>query len=286
MKNLFKCCLFAVLLTLLLVPLRLSGIGTGIGLSSLVGFILFFYLTLFLLVKFKDKTAFWKIFVALIIGECILFPNVIYDLFFELPWFLPQLVIQTIGIICGYLYWKLEKSFGLLSFLPGCLITVFMFFQGYDYWLHYLNYETFTGKVNAYSLSQKLEGINQHNNKVTNQTFDNKIVLLDFWTTSCGVCFQKFPQLQAFYDKHKNDDSIAVFAVDKPLEEDTQNSAFKVIEEKGYNFPVLLPTDEELPEKFGVKAYPTTFVIDKQGNVVYKGGIEGAILMVKELKSK
>jgi thiol-disulfide isomerase/thioredoxin len=284
MKIFFKCITYTVLLTLLLVPIRLADIGPGIIWSSLVGFITFFYLTLFLLVKFKNKTQFWKIILALIIGECILFPNVIYDLFFELPWFLPQLVIQTIGIICGYLYLRLSKPLNVFSVLIGCLIAVFMFFQGFDYWLHYLNYETFTGKVNAYSLSQKLEGINQHNNKVTNQTLENKIVLLDFWHTRCGVCFQKFPQLQAFYDKYKNDDSIAVFAVDKPLEEDIQKGAFKVIEEEGYNFPVLLPTDEELPEKFGVKVYPTTFVINRQGNIVYKGGIEGAILMAEDLK--
>ncbi len=286
MKIFFKTCFSAVVVTLLLIPLRLSGIGMGIDLSSLVGFILFFYLTFFLFVKYKNETVFWNIFAALIIGECVLFPNVIYDLFSGLPWFLPQLLIQTIGIICGYLYWKLTKPLDFLIALISCLITVFMFFQGFDYWLHYLNYETFTGKINAHRLSQRFEGINQYNTKITNQTLNKKIALLDFWNTRCGVCFQKFPQLQAFYDKYKNDDSVVVFAVNKPLDEDKEKSAFKVIEEESYNFPVLLPTDEELPEKFGVKGYPTTFVIDKQGNVVYKGSIEGAVLMIEELKKQ
>ncbi len=286
MKIFFKCIISAIILTLLLAPIRMAEIGPGIDWSSLVGFIAFLYLTIFLLLKFKDKTQVWKIITALIIGEWLLCLNIIYELFFELPWALPQLVIQTIGIICGYLYLRLSKPLNVFSVLIGCLIAVFMFFQGFDYWFHKISYETFTGKVKAYKLPQNIEGINEKNTRINSQTFQNKIVLLDFWHTRCGVCFQKFPQLQAFYDKYKDNGSVVVFAVDKPIEEDKQKSAFKVIEEEGYNFPVLLPNDEELPEKFGVKGYPTTFVIDKQGNVVYKGGIEGAVLMVEELRKQ
>jgi thiol-disulfide isomerase/thioredoxin len=140
--------------------------------------------------------------------------------------------------------------------------------------------------VIAYDLNQRIVGIDEKNNRVTNKTLENKIVLLDFWHTKCGVCFQKFPLLQAFYDKYKNDDSIVIFAIDKPIEEDIEKSAFKVIEEEGYNFPVLLPTDEELPDKFGVFRFPATFVIDRQGHVVYKGDIEGAIILVEELRNQ
>ena len=58
-----------------------------------------------------------------------------------------------------------------------------------------------------------------------------------------------------------------------------------MIKKEGYSFPVVIPTDEELPEKFGVKGYPTTFVINQNNQIVYKGDIEGAIKMVDKLKS-
>jgi thiol-disulfide isomerase/thioredoxin len=196
---------------------------------------------------------------------------------------LPALIVGLLGIISGYLYLLIKKTLNLLPFLLSSFFVTFMVFQGWNYWFHYVSFNTFTGKISATNLKQNINGIDQNNKLITNETLANKIVLLDFWHTRCGVCFQKFPQLQAFYDKYKNDNSIAVYAVNKPIEEDKEKSAFKVIEEESYNFPVLLPNDEELAEKFGVKGYPTTFVIDKQSNIIYKGDIEGAIRMIEEL---
>jgi thiol-disulfide isomerase/thioredoxin len=108
--------------------------------------------------------------------------------------------------------------------------------------------------------------------------------LLDFWTTTCGVCFKKFPQVQAVHEKYQNDSSVKVLAVNTPLEEDKPNQAFNDIHKRGHIFPVVITKDEDLAEKFGVKGYPTTFVIDRNGQIVYKGDIEGAVKQVDLLK--
>jgi thiol-disulfide isomerase/thioredoxin len=256
----------------------------GFSHSSLFGFTVYFILTIWSFRRYSEKLTLWKILLALFLGLSVIqFPMRVFYFEKSLISF-PDYIVHILALLCGFLYWYSKKPLNILAGLFGFLIAFFMYFQGYTLWLHYLNFNTFTGKVTAYKLQQKIEGTNKNNNQTNNQTLENKIVLLDFWHTRCGVCFQKFPQLQAFYDKYKNDDSIAVFAVDKPIQEDKQKSAFKVIEEEGYNFPVLLPNDEDLPEKFGVKYYPTTFVINRQGNVVYKGSIEGAILTAEELK--
>lgn len=197
---------------------------------------------------------------------------------------LPFLVIHLLGIISGFFYIRFNNHIRFAPAVLSLFFTAFMAFQGWDYWLHYQNFGTFTGKINPYNLSLKIEGLDQNNNVINNRTFENKITLLDFWHTRCGICFQKFPQLQAFYEKYENNNSIAVFAVNKPIEEDKQKNAFQVIQEKGYAFPVLLPADEELPEKFGVKGYPTTFVINQTGQIVYKGDIKGAVEVIEALK--
>jgi thiol-disulfide isomerase/thioredoxin len=252
--------------------------------NTLLSFIGYFYLSCFCFKYFSKKLSLNAILVIIFATILLLQAFTIYTWFVWEAFGLPVVVADCFAVISAYFYVKNKSPKNLVLFLLSSCFVVFMYFQGWEVWIHKINYGTFTGKVSVYKLQQKIEGINQQNEQINNQTLTNKIVLLDFWHTKCGACFEKFPQLQAFYDKHKNDDSIAVFAVDKPLDEDKEKSAFKVIEEEGYNFPVLLPTDEEIPEKFGVKYYPTTFVIDKQGNVVYKGGIEGAILMVEELK--
>jgi thiol-disulfide isomerase/thioredoxin len=227
----------------------------------------------------------WQILTALIIGQWIIELPMRMTYFQESLISLPDTLHRTLGIICGFLYWRLEKPFSILTAVLGCSIAAFMFFQGYDYWLHKLNFGTFTGKVEASNLPAKFEAFDERNNFVTDENLSGKIVLLDFWHTRCGICFEKFPQVQALYDKYKNDSSVLIFAVDKPLEEDKPNQAFEIIREAGHSFPVVISKDEELPEKFGVSGYPTTFVIDRKGMIVYKGGIEGAVKMVDELKN-
>ncbi len=272
-------------LYLAIMPLRGSDFG-GFTTSAFIGFIAYVYLTIFCFDKCKGKISQVFILFGVFIGLWLLeLPMRVVDFKGTLASF-PDILLKSSGVFCGFLYWRLKHPYNLLVMLLGSILAVFMFFQGYNFWLHKLSFGTFTGKVSPYNSSQNIEGTDQNNKQLKNQTLENKIVLLDFWHTKCGVCFEKFPQLQAFYDKYKFDDSMVIFAVNEPLEEDKEKSAFKVIEEEGYNFPVLLPNDEELPEKFGVKGYPTTFVIDRQKNVVYKGDIEGAIKMVEELKMK
>jgi thiol-disulfide isomerase/thioredoxin len=277
-----------IIYVILHVLLVINGTLTpNINWNFVSGFLVCFYFSIYCLKKFNDNNATLKILMILVAIRLLLFGG--YDLYIRLTEELygsPVLILHLLGIVSGWFYLRLKQSFNLLPFIFSSIFVVFMFFQGWDYYFHKLNYGNFTGNIEAYKLLQKIEGIDQKNNQITNLTLKNKITLLDFWYTRCDGCFRAFPQLQAFYDKYMNDDSIVIIAVNKPIEEDKQKNAFKVIEEAGYDVPVLLPTDEELPEKFGVKYYPTTFVIDKQGNVVYKGDIEGAIKMVEELRKQ
>lgn len=162
--------------------------------------------------------------------------------------------------------------------------AVFMFCSGWDYWIHKLNYGTFTGKVEAYNLPARFEAFDESRNFVTDADFSGKIVLLDFWITTCGLCFEKFPYLQSSFERYKNDSSVIVLAVDTPIEGDTPNKAFQLIKNKGYNFPVVITKETDLAEKFGVFAYPVTFVINQKEQIVYRGDVEGAIRTVEQLK--
>lgn len=198
---------------------------------------------------------------------------------------LPVVITYCLAIISAYYYHKSKPPQNILLFSLSSCFVVFMLFQGWDYWLHKIDFGTFTGCIEAYQLQTNFEAFDERKNLITNNNLQNKIVLLDFWHTRCGICFQKFPQVEAAYDKYKNDSSVAIFAVDKPIKEDKPNQAFEMIREEGYSFPIVITKDEDLAERFGVKVYPTTFVINPNGQIVYKGGIEGAVKMIEELKS-
>jgi len=280
-KPFLKIFLLSVLLHIIVIPFR--GGWAGIDYSSIVGFITYFFLAMFCLEKYKKTLPTWKILLALFSGRCFIDSPVIIYYFLGETWSLPEFLLHALGIICGFLYRRLKKPLNILTALLCFSIAVFMFFQGYNYWLHKRNFGTFTGEV-SYSLPTKFEAFDESKNLITESNLNNKIILLDFWHTRCGVCFEKFPQVQAVYEKYKNDPSVMILAVDKPIEEDKPNQAFEMIREEGYSFPVVIARDEDMPEKFGVKGYPTTFVINPKGNIVFKGDIAGAVRQVEKMK--
>ena len=285
MKILYLFSIFSLSLIVMLAISPLRGYPFGMGYSSLAGFIIFFLFSLITLKKFSSKMPSLQILFAVILGLWIIqLPIRIID-FEGTIGSLPDVLIHTLGILCGFLYWYLKKPLNALTAFLGCIFSVFMFFQGYDLWFHKLNHGTFTGRVEAYNLPTRFEAIDEKKNFITGDYFNDKIVLLDFWTTTCGICFQKFPQLQTEFEKYKNDSSVEILAVNAPNQEDKPNQAFQMIKERNYTFPVVTTKDANLPEKFGVKGYPKTFVINRNGQIVYRGGIEGAIKMVDELKS-
>lgn len=285
----FLIILLASLVMLLLIPFISSRINYITPFSfnyiTLFSFIGYFYITLFFFKIFGGKLSAISI-VVIIFGT--MFPLQLYTIFtFIIGDFyaLPIIITYCLGVMSAYFYHKSKLPENISFFTLSSCFVVFMCFQGWDYWLHKINYGTFSGVVRASNLPTKFEAFDEQKAITTDENFKNKIVLLDFWTTTCGICFQKFPQVQTAYEKYKNDSSIVILAVNSPIEEDKPNQAFDDIREEGHTFPVVVTKDFDLAEKFGVIGYPTTLVINQNSQIVYKGDIEGAVKMVDELKS-
>ena len=279
----------SILITYLLLHVLLFVNGKltpNINWNSVGAFLVCFCLAIYCIKKFNAGQPTYKLLFTLILIRLLLLGG--HDLYVRLTEEIsdgsPVLIIHLLGILSGFFYLRLKRPFNFMPVVFSSVFVLFMFFLGWDLHQHKRAYQTFTGRIEPYKSQQKIEGIDQKNNLIDNRSFENKIVLLDFWYTRCGDCFEKFPQLQAFYDKYKDDDSIAVCAINKPIEEDKPNEAFQLTEK--YTFPVLLPADAELPEKFGIQGYPTTLVINRNGMVIYKGGIEGAVKMVEKLRNE
>jgi thiol-disulfide isomerase/thioredoxin len=257
----------------------------SISLSCLLGFTSFFFLTIFFLKLFESKLDTWKIILGLAFGLLIVDIPIRFMSFSDTLFTLPDALLQYLGIAFGFMFVTFQKSFRIFTTVFGFSIAFLMFYAGYDLWLHKLDFGTFTGKVEAHNLPTKFEAFDESKSLVSEINFKNKIVLLDFWTTSCGACFRKFPKLQEAYEKYRSDPSIMVVAVNAPIQEDKAGQAFQMIREREYSFPVVVTKEENLAEKFGVQAYPTTFVISQNGNIVFKGSIEGALELVEDLRS-
>ena len=100
---------------------------------------------------------------------------------------------------------------------------------------------------------------------ITLSELEGKVVLLNFWATWCGPCKIEMPWFMDFQRKYK-DRGFSVVAVS--LDEEGWEVVRPYAEEMKFNFPVLVGSDA-IAEGFGdVYALPTTFIIDKQGQIV------------------
>ncbi len=91
--------------------------------------------------------------------------------------------------------------------------------------------------------------------------FRGKVILLNFWATWCTPCKKEMPEIQAAYDKYK-DQGFVVLALNFGEE---KNQAEKLVQEMGLTFPILLDRKVKVAELHHVVSLPVTFFIDPFG---------------------
>lgn len=98
-----------------------------------------------------------------------------------------------------------------------------------------------------------------------------KVVVLNFWTTWCGPCRREIPDL---VELHKEMASKGVMVIGVSLDQaDNRIALVKAFAERSkipyYNF--VDNTEFKLAEAYGgIQSVPTTFIIDRKGNVVQR----------------
>lgn len=117
----------------------------------------------------------------------------------------------------------------------------------------------------------------QFGNTHTLDQYKGKTILLNFWGTWCGPCRSEMPDLQAVYEDYGNNEKdLVVLGVAAPNlgQEGSAEDITAFLEENGYTYPTLMNEDASLFYSYGISSFPTTFMIDKNGNVY--GYIMGA----------
>lgn len=95
-----------------------------------------------------------------------------------------------------------------------------------------------------------------------------KVVLVNFWATSCEVCLHEMPMLVDTYRKF-SPRGYEIVAV--AMSYDHPNLVAGYAKKQALPFKVALDLDGGLAKSWGsVKATPTTFVVDRQGRIVKK----------------
>jgi peroxiredoxin len=93
--------------------------------------------------------------------------------------------------------------------------------------------------------------------------YRGKVVLMNMWATWCGPCHREAPDMQTLYEAY--DGRFEILAVNIG---ETRYDAQGFVDQYRLTFPVLLDPGEQVARQFELYAYPTTYVIGRDGVVL------------------
>ena len=102
--------------------------------------------------------------------------------------------------------------------------------------------------------------------KSTTADLKGKVTLVNFWATTCVSCVKEMPQLAATYDKFKSRgfETVAV-----AMSYDPPSYVVSFAQSRQLPFKVAIDNTGEVARAWGdIKITPTTFIVNKQGQIV------------------
>lgn len=119
------------------------------------------------------------------------------------------------------------------------------------------------------------------------EILDGKPAVLNFWTSKCPPCKEEMPHFQKAYEEFGEEVQFIMLDGVGCMGE-TEESGKEYVEEEGFTFPVYYDLEMDAVMSYGIQAFPTTFFIDKEGNLadgrqgmlteeLLRQGIEGII---------
>lgn len=98
---------------------------------------------------------------------------------------------------------------------------------------------------------------------------DNKITMVNIWTTWCSSCIAEMPDIQSLYEELKDKDVNIIGIIADTPDEEKEKLAEDIIERKGIKFENIIPDDKLNGGLLkDVMTFPTTFFVDSDGNIV------------------
>lgn len=96
----------------------------------------------------------------------------------------------------------------------------------------------------------------------------NGPVVISFWATWCAPCKRELNAISEVYDDWREETNVTLVAVSVD-DEKTKANVPVYVNGKAWDFEVLLDPNGDFKREMGVNIVPHTFLIDKEGNIVY-----------------
>lgn len=104
--------------------------------------------------------------------------------------------------------------------------------------------------------------------KIALDALRGQVVLVNFWATDCSVCLKEMPAMAQTYVRYRPRGFEAIFVA---MPYDRPDRVLHYARRNALPFVVALDVQAEAARAFGgIRATPTTFIVDKRGRIVHK----------------
>ena len=104
-----------------------------------------------------------------------------------------------------------------------------------------------------------------------------RVVLIEFWTFGCINCRNTLPFIKSWHDRYQ-DKGLTIIGVHSPEfeEERKVENLRREVTSLGIRYAVVTDNDYQTWSSYHVEAWPTSFLLDKQGRIRWKHEGEGS----------
>jgi thiol-disulfide isomerase/thioredoxin len=115
-----------------------------------------------------------------------------------------------------------------------------------------------------------------------------RVVLIEFWTFGCINCRNTLPFIKSWHDRYQ-EKGLTIIGVHSPEfeEERKVENLRREVTSLGIRYAVVADNDYQTWNAYHVEAWPTTFLLDKQGRIRWmhegEGGYDEAERLIQKL---
>lgn len=129
--------------------------------------------------------------------------------------------------------------------------------------------DLYEGRAAAATFPPGLDWLNV-DRPLTMQGLRGKIIILDFWTYGCINCIHMIPVLEQIEEKYA-DEVVVIGVHSAKFETEGQTDNLRqIVQRYDLHHPVINDNAFTVWQTYGVRAWPTTVIIDPRGNVVVR----------------
>jgi thiol-disulfide isomerase/thioredoxin len=102
---------------------------------------------------------------------------------------------------------------------------------------------------------------------ITSQSLRGRVVLVNVWATWCLPCRAEMPLLEATWNRHK---AAGLVVLGASVDKGDPQTVRDFITERGISYPIAIVNSDVIGELGGVRGYPTSILIGRDGRVRHR----------------